>query len=72
MLMRERVPRGAFDPWPLVTLVRSLMVAKVDSVGFGVAGALAHGKRTSPGRPRPRRGVFRYGVLIERPEPAAA
>ena len=26
----------AFDPWPLVTLVRSLTVAKVDSMGLVV------------------------------------
>jgi hypothetical protein len=39
---------AAFDPWPLVTLVRSLTVAKVDSIGLvtgmkmaGVAGPLA-------------------------------
>ena len=27
---------AAFDPWPLVTLVRSLTVAKVDSIGLVV------------------------------------
>jgi hypothetical protein len=44
---------AAFDPWPLVTLVRSLTVAKVDSIGLAVrVGALVvHPRRRHLHRP---------------------